>query len=68
MQDDSNLKARTSTWEHLIDAKRQGLVKDIGVSNYTVRHLEELLSNCQSNSQIPVVNQVNIAESNSHIA
>nr|XP_022912061.1 uncharacterized protein LOC111423039 [Onthophagus taurus] len=55
IHDPSNIAIRAKTWEKLIEAKKQGLVKDIGVSNYTIKHLEEL---DKSNSEIPAVNQV----------
>ncbi|RZC40089.1 prostaglandin F synthase-like [Asbolus verrucosus] len=52
----NNIKLRTSSWTQLIKGVQQGLVKDIGVSNYTIRHLNEILS---KNYDIkPAVNQV----------
>lgn len=51
-----NAKLREASWQQLVKAKEQGLVRDIGVSNYTVRHLTELLSNCFGVK--PSVNQV----------
>lgn len=52
----SNADVRSSTWKYLVDAKNKGLVNDIGVSNYTVNHLQELLVNCYGVK--PAVNQV----------
>lgn len=51
-----NSKLRAASWASLVRAKEKGIVKDIGVSNYTVRHLTELLHNCCGVK--PVVNQI----------
>lgn len=47
--------ARQATWKALETLQREGLCRAIGVSNYMVRHLEELLASCE---QPPAVNQV----------
>ncbi|KAL9066876.1 MAG: hypothetical protein Q9161_007295 [Pseudevernia consocians] len=36
--------ARNGTWLALVEAKRAGLIRSIGVSNYGVHHLDELES------------------------
>ena len=36
--------------------QKEGLIRSVGVSNYTIRHLEELLKNCEGVP--PAVNQV----------
>jgi len=41
----------------LEDLKKQGKVKDIGVSNFLKRHLEHLLQNCKEK---PVLDQFEI--------
>jgi diketogulonate reductase-like aldo/keto reductase len=46
---------RAEAWKALQEIHKQGLAKNIGVSNYTVRHLEEILS---SSEIIPAVNQI----------
>ncbi len=46
---------RIESWQALIELQKRGLVKNIGVSNFTVRHLQELLD---SSDIPPVVNQV----------
>ncbi len=46
---------RTESWRALVDLKREGVVRSIGVSNFTIRHLQELLD---SSGVIPSVNQV----------
>ncbi len=46
---------RTESWRALEKLYRDGRCRAIGVSNYTIRHLEELLGHA---SVVPVVNQV----------
>jgi diketogulonate reductase-like aldo/keto reductase len=46
---------RLESWRALTDLKKQGRVKAVGVSNYTVRHLEEVL---ETSAVTPSVNQV----------
>jgi diketogulonate reductase-like aldo/keto reductase len=48
-------RLRAETWKALCAAREKGLCRAIGVSNYTVRHLEELLA---SGDEAPAVNQV----------
>ncbi|CAH1366444.1 unnamed protein product [Tenebrio molitor] len=51
-----NQKLRSLSWETLIKSGQQGLVRDIGVSNYTIPHLTEIVS---KNYNVKVaVNQV----------
>jgi diketogulonate reductase-like aldo/keto reductase len=49
---------RRETWKALEKKYHEGKVRSIGVSNYTVRHLDELLLNCSVN---PAVNQVELS-------
>jgi diketogulonate reductase-like aldo/keto reductase len=42
-------------WESLIEAKNEGLTKDIGVSNYTIGQIESL---AEYSGEWPVVNQI----------
>ncbi|KAF7265447.1 methylglyoxal reductase DkgA-like [Rhynchophorus ferrugineus] len=49
-------KLRAESWKHMVKAVDDGLVKNIGVSNYTVRHLNQLIDN--SYGIIPAVNQI----------
>jgi len=42
-------------WKEMIDAKKQGLTKSIGVSNFNVGLLKEIMG---EDSEVPVVNQV----------
>ncbi|KAH8044538.1 oxidoreductase [Aureococcus anophagefferens] len=40
-------RLRRETWRALEDARRNGLAREIGVSNYTVPHLEELMTDAR---------------------
>ena len=42
-------------WEGLIKAKKEGLVKDIGVSNYSIAQIESL---AHASDEMPAVNQI----------
>jgi diketogulonate reductase-like aldo/keto reductase len=46
---------RGDTWKALIKLQEQGKCRAIGVSNYTIRHLDELLA---SSPVVPAANQV----------
>ena len=46
---------RQESWNALLKIRDEGLARSIGVSNYTIRHLEELL---RSTPDPPAVNQV----------
>jgi len=48
---------RRQTWGVLEEALEEGLVRAIGVSNYMVRHLEELLGHARI---LPAVNQIEL--------
>jgi diketogulonate reductase-like aldo/keto reductase len=47
--------ARKETWDALVTLRKEGKCRSIGVSNYTIRHLQELMN---SSSVLPSVNQV----------
>jgi diketogulonate reductase-like aldo/keto reductase len=47
--------AGVDLWEGLIRARDEGLVKDIGVSNYTAAQIDELIG---ATGEIPAVNQI----------
>jgi diketogulonate reductase-like aldo/keto reductase len=49
-------RARKESWEALVEAKRRGWTKSIGVSNYGIKHLEEMLKQ----GHRPVINQVDL--------
>ncbi|KAI0703773.1 aldo-keto reductase [Cytidiella melzeri] len=48
---------RRESWRAVCDAKKQGKVKSIGVSNFGVKHLEEML---EQDVELPVINQVDL--------
>jgi methylglyoxal/glyoxal reductase len=50
-----NGSERKIAWEALIEIKKELKVRAIGVSNYTVEHLKELLS---ESDEVPAVNQI----------
>lgn len=45
------------TWNAMIEAKKQGLVKHIGVSNFSIKKMEDLMSKTED---IPEMNQVEL--------
>ncbi|CAG9821155.1 unnamed protein product [Phaedon cochleariae] len=51
-----NAALRDDSWQKMVRAVKEGLIRHIGVSNYTIRHLKQLLSN--NHGIKPVVNQV----------
>lgn len=51
-----NPKLRVDTWNTLIELKKKGWLRSIGVSNYTVKHLEQLIAHFDGVK--PDVNQV----------
>ena len=50
-------ETRRPAWRKMEEIKASGRAKSIGVSNYTIKHLEELLNECEIK---PAVNQVEI--------
>jgi diketogulonate reductase-like aldo/keto reductase len=50
-------QVRLDSWRGLEKLRSDGLVRSIGVSNYTVRHLQEIL---EASDAVPVVNQVEL--------
>ncbi|KAJ8919628.1 hypothetical protein NQ315_006154 [Exocentrus adspersus] len=53
---EENSVARDLSWQHMVKGVKNGLVRNIGVSNYNVRHMKELLGN--NHGIKPAVNQV----------
>ncbi|HET57057.1 MAG TPA: aldo/keto reductase [Deltaproteobacteria bacterium] len=49
---------RNDTWRALVELRRTGKTRSIGVSNFMIRHLEELLA---TTDVVPSVNQVEIS-------
>lgn len=54
--DKKNTELRNTTWASLVELYDLGLVNAIGVSNFTVQHLKQLIKN--NHGVIPAVNQV----------
>ncbi|EGC37097.1 hypothetical protein DICPUDRAFT_30850 [Dictyostelium purpureum] len=54
-EDEANSKTRKETWKAFEKLYEEKKCRSIGVSNYTIKHLEELLSHCNIK---PTVNQV----------
>ena len=48
---------RIETWKALVEIAREGRCRSIGVSNFTIEHLEEL---AQASDVVPAVNQVEL--------
>ncbi|BEJ09849.1 hypothetical protein CcaverHIS641_0607640 [Cutaneotrichosporon cavernicola] len=48
---------RKDLWRALMDAKKEGLVKSIGVSNFSPKHIEEIVAR---GDELPVVNQIDL--------
>lgn len=55
--DSRNKNLRLESWKAIVEAYNQGLIKSIGVSNFTSAHIEEIE---ESNMILPMVNQVEI--------
>jgi len=51
-------RARKETWQAMERILKEGKARSIGVSNYTIQHLEELTS---SSSVVPAVNQIELS-------
>nr|XP_023023609.1 uncharacterized protein LOC111511824 [Leptinotarsa decemlineata] len=56
LSDSQISQRRDQSWKQLVRAKKNGLTKNIGVSNYDIEHLSELLKN--DHGVKPAVNQV----------
>jgi 2,5-diketo-D-gluconate reductase A len=47
--------ARPDVWERLLELQAEGLARDVGVSNYSIRQLDELE---EATGRLPAVNQI----------
>lgn len=57
--DPKNAERRKGSWEDLEELVKEGIVKSIGVSNYTIKHLEEMIDSQNGYAKVkPVLNQV----------
>lgn len=50
--------ARLESWKALCELREEGVVRSIGVSNFTIEHLEELM---RESGVVPAVNQVELS-------
>jgi 2,5-diketo-D-gluconate reductase A len=48
-------RARPDVWERLLELRREGLARDVGVSNYSLRQVDELE---RATGRLPAVNQI----------
>jgi diketogulonate reductase-like aldo/keto reductase len=48
-------RARPDVWERLLELQAEGLAREVGVSNYSVRQIDELE---QATARLPAVNQI----------
>jgi len=51
-----NSRLRKESWMDLVQLNKEGKLRSVGVSNYTIRHLKELFADC--GGVRPAVNQV----------
>ncbi|CAH1119852.1 unnamed protein product [Phaedon cochleariae] len=51
-----NVVLRDKSWQHMVKAVQEGLIRNIGVSSYTPRHMKQLLQN--NHGIKPSVNQI----------
>lgn len=52
---DSYIEKNIESWKAMEDLYKQGKIKAIGVSNFKVHHMEEIMKNCEIK---PMVNQI----------
>jgi diketogulonate reductase-like aldo/keto reductase len=50
-----NRQATPATWERFIEARDEGLVRAIGVSNYSIAQIDELVA---ATGEVPAINQI----------
>lgn len=50
-----NAQASPATWERFIEARDEGLVRAIGVSNYSIDQIDELIA---ATGEVPALNQI----------
>ena len=48
-------RARPDVWERLLELQAEGLARDVGVSNYSLRQIDELT---EATGRLPAVNQI----------
>lgn len=53
-----NPESRIATYQALVDAQKEGIVKDIGVSNYSQGNIQEIID---AKLPLPVLNQIELS-------
>jgi diketogulonate reductase-like aldo/keto reductase len=48
-------RARPDVWERMLEVRAEGLAREVGASNYSVRQIDEL---ARATAQLPAVNQI----------
>ena len=48
-------QARLDSWKAIVEAKAEGKVRSIGVSNFGIKHIEEMID---AGVETPAINQV----------
>ena len=48
-------RARPDVWERMLELQAEGFAREVGVSNYSVRQIDELV---RATAQVPAVNQI----------
>ncbi|KAI0787754.1 Aldo/keto reductase [Fomes fomentarius] len=48
---------RAESWRAVVDAKKEGFIRSIGVSTFGLRHLQEVVN---SGLELPVINQIDL--------
>ena len=51
-------EARLDSWKAIVEAKAEGKLRSIGVSNFGITHIQEMID---AGVEIPAVNQVSIS-------
>jgi diketogulonate reductase-like aldo/keto reductase len=57
-------KARLDSWKAIVEGQKEGKLKSIGVSNFGIRHMKELVEK-NTDLAVPAVNQVGTSVFNS---
>ncbi|KAI0076173.1 aldo-keto reductase [Panus rudis PR-1116 ss-1] len=54
---------RRESWKAVCDAKKEGKIRSVGVSNFGVKHLKEMI---RDGVELPVLNQIELHPFNTH--
>lgn len=50
-------RARMDSWKAILEAKSEGKLRNAGVSNYGIKHLQEMI---EADTELPAVNQIDL--------